>query len=51
MQEAFAEVLESREAEKEKIVVGEENEFDKSIDLTDEIIIPEQPEFNKTKNM
>ena len=51
MQEALAEVLESEEAEKEKIVVGEENEFNKSMNLTDEIIVPEQPEVNKTKNL
>jgi hypothetical protein len=51
MQETLAEVLESQEAEKEKIVVGEENEFNKSMDLTDEIIIPEQPDLNMTKNL
>ena len=51
MQEEFAEVQESRDVEKEQIVVGEENEFNKSMDLTDEIIIPEQPVLNQTKNL
>jgi hypothetical protein len=51
MQEDFAEVQQSREAEKEKIVVNEENEFIMNGDFADEISIPEQPDLNMTKNL
>ena len=51
MQEELRRVLEGKDPDREQIVVNEEDEANKSLDVSFEDMIPDQPEFNKTKEI
>ena len=51
MQEELIRVLEGKDPDREQIVVNEEDEANKSLDVSFEDMIPDQPELNKTKEI